>query len=182
MKRILVLLGSPRSGGNSETLAQAVIRGAEEIGYSNSMIRLQGIHLGGCIDCRKCWSKGDPCIIGDGMTEVHNRIREADVLVFATPLYWYTWSAQIKPVWDRFLPFLHEKASWDLRGKEALLVATAGDDKADAFDGMVFSFKTSCDLLGMKHRDPFLAHGVYAKGDAIKGKWISKAEDLGRSL
>ena len=182
MKRIIALLGSPRTGGNSETLAQAVLRGAEERGYSKNIVRLQGMPLGGCIDCRKCWSRGTPCIIEDGMAEVHSKIHEADVVVFATPLYWYTWSSQIKPVWDRFLPFVHEKAAWDLKGKEAILVATAGDDKVDAFDGLVFSFKTSCDLLGINHRDPFLAHGVYNKGDALKGKWIARAEDLGRSL
>jgi len=182
MKKVLALLGSPRVGGNSETLAQAVLRGAEKTGNTTDMIRLNGMALGGCIDCRKCWSKGTPCIIGDRMTEVHSKIQEADVIVFATPLYWYSWSAQIKPVWDRFLPFLHEKAAWDLRGKEALLLTTAGDDKIDAFDGLVFSFKTSCDLLGMKHLEPFLAHGVYAKGDALKGKWVLKAEELGRSL
>jgi len=182
MKQVLALLGSPREGGNSDLLAQAVLRGAEEKGYSTGSIRLQGMRLGGCIDCRKCWSKGSPCVIPDSMNEIHDRIREADVLVFATPLYWYTWSSQIKPVWDRFLPFLHEKAEWDLRGKKALLVATAGDDKIDAFEGLVFSFRTSCELLGMDHREPFLAPGVYGKGDALKGKWISKAEETGRSL
>lgn len=119
MKHVLALLGSPRAGGNSETLAQALLKGAESSGNTTYTIRLNGMALGGCIDCRKCWSNGAPCVIGDGMAEVHNHIRKADVLVFATPLYWYSWSAQIKPVWDRFLPFMHEKAEWDLRGKKS---------------------------------------------------------------
>jgi multimeric flavodoxin WrbA len=116
------------------------------------------------------------------MNGIHDRIRQADVIVFSTPLYWYTWSSQIKPVWDRFLPFLHENAAWDLRGKEALLVATAGDDRTDAFEGLLFSFRTSCDLLGIQRTEPLLACGVHEKGDILKGDWVKKAEERGRAL
>jgi multimeric flavodoxin WrbA len=182
MKRILALLGSPRPGGNSETLTQAVLRGAGSKGNEISEIRLNGMTLGGCIDCRKCWSRGNPCIIVDDMNGIHDRIRQADIIVFSTPLYWYTWSSQIKPVWDRFLPFLHENAAWDLRGKEAMLVATAGDDRADAFEGLLFSFRTSCDLLGIQQVEPLLACGVHEKGDILKGDWVKKAEERGRAL
>jgi multimeric flavodoxin WrbA len=182
VKKILGILGSPRKGGNSETLVERVLGCAGDRGAMTDVIRLQGLKLSGCIDCRKCWSRGSPCVIDDDMGKVHERIREADVLVFASPLYWYTWSSQMKPVWDRFLPFLHDEAGWDLKGKKAVLVATAGDDKPDAFDGMAFSFRTSCELLGLDHMEPLLAHGVYEVGDVKRGKWLEMAEELGRSL
>ncbi|MGB4210064.1 MAG: flavodoxin family protein [Thermovirgaceae bacterium] len=182
MKRILGILGSPRRGGNSETLARKVLDGAAENGFATDIIRLQGLNLTGCTDCRKCWSGGSPCVIDDDMDKVYEKVREADLLVFASPLYWYSWSSQIKPVWDRFLPFHHAKARWDLKDKKALLVAAAGDDKPEAFEGMLFSFRTSCRLLGMEMVKPLLAHGVHGMGEATKGNWLKLAEELGKSL
>jgi hypothetical protein len=60
-------------------------------------------------------------------------------------------------------------------------VATAGDDKPDAFNGMVFSFRTSCELQGLDHMEPLLAHGVYEAGDVNRGKWLEMAVKTGRS-
>ncbi len=182
MRKVLAILGSPRKGGNSETLAVSVLAGASSNGASTDTIRLQGMDLSGCIDCRKCWSRGSPCVIPDDMGKVHEKINWSDTIIFASPLYWYTWSALMKPVWDRFLPFLHDDAKWDLKGKKAILVATAGDDKPDAFEGISFSFKTSCELLGMDQTGTLLAYGVYEAGDASKGDWLARAEKLGRTL
>jgi multimeric flavodoxin WrbA len=182
MKKVLGILGSPRKGGNSETLVRKVLVGAAKNGAALDVIRLQGLNLSGCTDCRRCWSGGRPCVIDDDMDKVYEKVREADILVFASPLYWYSWSSQMKPVWDRFLPFVHKEALWDLKNKRALLVASAGDDKPDVFQGILFSFKTSCGLLCLEMAEPLLAHGVYGKGEAEKGQWLNLAESLGRSL
>ncbi|HOC82866.1 MAG: putative NAD(P)H-dependent FMN-containing oxidoreductase YwqN [Synergistetes bacterium ADurb.Bin155] len=182
MKRILGILGSPRRGGNSETLARKVLEGAAENGWVTDVIRLQDLEINGCTDCRRCWSGGSPCVIDDDMDKVYEKIREADLLVFASPLYWYSWSSQIKPVWDRSLPFVHKEARWDLKDKKALLVAAAGDDKPEAFEGMLFSFRTSCRLLGMEMVEPLLAHGVHGMAEAEKSHWFRLAGELGRSL
>ncbi|HOG14546.1 MAG TPA: flavodoxin family protein [Synergistales bacterium] len=182
MKRILGILGSPRRGGNSETLARKVLEGAAGNEWVTDVIRLQDLEINGCTDCRRCWSGGSPCVIEDDMSKVYEKVREADLLVFASPLYWYSWSSQIKPVWDRFLPLVHKEARWDLKDKRALLVAAAGDDKPEAFEGMLFSFRTSCRLLGMEMVKPLLAHGVHGMGEAEKGHWLRLAEELGRSL
>lgn len=182
MKKVLGILGSPRKGGNSETLARKVLDGAAKNGAAFDVIRLQGLSLSGCTDCRRCWSGGRPCVIDDDMEKVYEKVRGADLLVFASPLYWYSWSSQMKPVWDRFLPFVHKEARWDLKDKRALLVASAGDDKPDVFQGMLFSFRTSCGLLGLEMAEPLLAHGVHGMGEVGKGQWLNLAEELGRSL
>ena len=77
MKRILGILGSPRRGGNSETLARKVLEGAAENGWVTDVIRLQDLEINGCTDCRRCWSGGSPCVIDDDMDKVY----EADDLV-----------------------------------------------------------------------------------------------------
>ncbi|MEA3507852.1 MAG: flavodoxin family protein [Synergistota bacterium] len=182
MKKITALLGSPRAGGNSEQLTEALLRGATKAGYEGTRIRLSTLDLKGCLDCRECWTSGAPCIIPDDMGKVHEAIRESEAIVFASPLYWYSWSAQIKPVWDRFLPFLSDRATWDLRGKTAIMIGTAGDDKPDVFRGLRFSFEISCELLGMLPVEPLMAYGVFDKGDVTKGDWLSMAESLGASL
>ncbi|MCD7951481.1 MAG: NAD(P)H-dependent oxidoreductase [Synergistaceae bacterium] len=71
-KKILtMLLGSPRKGGNSETLADALAAGAAEKGYEVRKVRLAGMTLKGCIDCRRCWSAGTPYIQRDDMDKVY---------------------------------------------------------------------------------------------------------------
>lgn len=104
-KILTLLLGSPRSGGNTEVLADALARGARENGWEVRKVRLAAMELKGCLDCRGCWSKGAPCVLGDDMDKVYADIEAASAVAFVSPLYFYSWTTQIKPVWDRLLPY-----------------------------------------------------------------------------
>lgn len=104
-KVLTLLLGSPRIGGNTEKLADALAEGAAEKGYEVKKVHLATLTLKGCLDCRKCWSTGKPCIQNDDMDQVYPEIEDASVIAFVSPLYFYSWSSQIKPVWDRLLPY-----------------------------------------------------------------------------
>lgn len=183
-KVVTVLLGSPRRGGNSDHLADALAKGAEERGYEVRRVVLAGKKLNGCLDCRKCWSTGTPCIQRDDMASVHEEMAKADVLVFATPLYFYSWSAQIKPVWDRLIPFFGESAAIKFAGKRAVLLAAAGDTEEDVFAGLKESFRLACGFAKWKIAGMICAPGMYPKTDmAEKGqKFLSEAYELGRSL
>ncbi len=181
--KITAILGSPRKDGNSERLAAALLRGAESAGYRSQTVRMHGLKIGGCIDCRRCWSNGSHCFLNDDMKDVYAAIDDADVMIFASPLYFYSWSAQIKPVWDRLLPYFSENSKVDVKGRRAILLATAGDTDASCFDGLRKSFELACGYCGWTIPGMVLATDVYPAGEiAAKGDWLAQAEALGKKL
>jgi multimeric flavodoxin WrbA len=139
-KKILtLLLGSPRIGGNTEKIADALAEGAAEKGYEARKVHLAALTLKGCLDCRKCWSTGKPCIQNDDMDQVYPEIEDASVIAFVSPLYFYSWTSQIKPVWDRLLPYYMPGALVQLLPKKQYSGAPA--IRKRCFDGMRASFK-----------------------------------------
>jgi len=180
LKKMLVFLGSPRKEGNTEKMAMAFAEGAREAGADVDFVRLGEKVIKPCIDCRKCWEKGRHCILEDDMDAVYTAIDDADVLVFAAPLYWYTWSTLTKALWDRLLPYASDKASRDLRGKECVLLAAGGDVSSDVFQGMDFALDKSAALLGMEIIGRVHASGVNGPDDIEGTDWLEEARRLGR--
>lgn len=181
--KIAVILGSPRKNGNSEQLAAALSKGAAERGYETQTVRMHGKKINGCMDCRRCWTDGAHCFIKDDMASVYEALDSSDVFVFATPLYFYSWSTQIKPVWDRLIPYYMPNAKVDVKGRRAVLLATAGDTDAGCFAGLKKSFELACGFCKWKIAGTLCAFDVYTAGEiARKGDWLEKAEALGRTL
>ena len=118
------------------------------------------------------------------MGEVYGAIADADVVVFASPLYFYSWSTQIKPVWDRLLPFYGENSKIDLRGKKAVLVTAAGDEDAACFGGLRESFRLGCGYTKWEIAGEIYAPGMYPKDAVATGgrKYIEEAYELGKRL
>lgn len=183
-KTAVILLGSPRADGNSEQLADAFAKGAEENGYKICKVRLAAKKLNGCLDCRKCWSAGKPCVQNDDMDSVYEALEKADVVVFASPLYFYSWTSQIKPVWDRLLPFFAENTKVSVKGKKAVLLATAGDTEDECFEGLKASFRLACGYTNWETAGMICAAGMYPKTDmAEKGEKFRKAAyELGKGI
>ncbi len=183
MKGTTVLFGSPRRGGNSESLAEAFLRGAGEKAGEIFRFHLEGPKaISGCMDCRQCWTGGKPCVLDDSMQEIYEALRRSELILFVSPLYWYTWSGQIKLAIDRFLPFVSENALYTLKGKKSILFSTAGDTDPDCFDGLRFAYRASCELLGLESLLELLAHGIYRRGDIDGTEWLDRAERFGKSL
>ncbi|HAA47761.1 MAG TPA: flavodoxin family protein [Synergistaceae bacterium] len=180
MKKILVFLGSPRKNGNTEKLAKAFAEGARENGAEVDFFRLSEKSIKPCVDCRKCWETGKPCVIEDDMYEAYKAIDDAEVLVFCSPVYWYAWSAQIKPLWDRLLPYCSDKAPKTLKNKGCVLIAAAGDVTRDVFNGMDFALEKSAGLLGMRILGGVRASGVYGPDDVENTGWPAQARELGK--
>ena len=116
--RILVIGGSPHEHGSSNMLAGEFIRGAEEAGHEVEVFDAAKADLHPCIGCDVCGTAG-PCTFDDDMTQLKDRIRQADLLAFVTPLYYFSVSTQLKCVIDRFYSFNTELAS--MRKNTALL-------------------------------------------------------------
>jgi multimeric flavodoxin WrbA len=101
-KKVLILNGSPRPGGNSSILADQVRKGAEEAGAVAEVIYLHGLDISPCDACDMCKDVAEiDCIVDDDMQSLYPKVREADAIVYATPIYWFTVTAQTKIFMDR---------------------------------------------------------------------------------
>ena len=131
-KKVIIVSSTPRKNGNSEILAQEFERGAREAGHAVSMINVRDLSLKFCIGCLYCQSH-DKCVLNDEMNSLYMDIQSADVLVFATPIYYYEMSGQLKTFLDRLNP-LYPREN---RFKDVYLLATAADTEDSAMDGAV---------------------------------------------
>ena len=129
-KKVLVISSSPRKGGNSETLAAAFAKGAQEAGNQVETVSLRDKQVGFCKGCFACLKLGH-CVIQDDAVEIAAKMHDADVLVFATPVYYYSVCGQLKTMLDRANPLFGS----DYAFTEAYLLATAAEDGHSTFDG-----------------------------------------------
>ena len=103
MKNILILSASPRKNGNSDILCHQFIKGAQDAGHKTELISLYDKNVECCRACYACFKTGR-CVIGDDMEEILSKMQQADVIVVATPTYFYTMNGKLKTVIDRFFP------------------------------------------------------------------------------
>ena len=102
---IVVLSGSPRKGGNTAIMVEAFKEGAESAGHAVEVVDVAAMKIAPCRACKYCFSHGGDCAIPDDMAEVRERLKRADMLVFASPIYWFDISAQLKLAIDRMYAF-----------------------------------------------------------------------------
>ncbi|MGQ9920905.1 MAG: flavodoxin family protein [Desulfobacca sp.] len=144
--KIIALFGSPRAEGNSARLAQAFLEACAQRGAEVSTYHLNKMSYQGCQACMGCKTKSEACILNDDMTPVYEAIRSADVLVFASPVYFGEISGQLKLALDRFYAYLTpDFASRLPAGKQWVLFLTQGqpDEKlfAEIFSRYEFFMK-----------------------------------------
>ena len=132
MKKVLILSTSLRKGSNSDYLAEQFLRGAQDAGRQVEKLSLAGKTIGFCTGCLGC-QQTLQCVIPDDAVAIASKVKEADVLVFATPIYYYEMSGQMKTLLDRLNPLFPS----DYRFREVYLLATAADEEESAMDGAV---------------------------------------------
>lgn len=182
-KKILVLNGSPRPGGNTEALAAALAKGAEGAGHSVTRLDIRSMKLGPCLGCYQCVAgKGSPCVQKDDMQKVYDGIADADAVVFASPLYWWHFTAQMKTVIDRIFAMPAANGMRMPKRAAALLIA-AEDDREENFAQIVPYYQT-CLVQSLKWEDKgmVLAGGVNMPGDVEGTPFLAEAEKLGAAL
>ena len=182
-KKILILLGSPRVDGNSTRLAFAFADAASRKGHSVQSLRLSALRIAPCDGCRRCWEQtARPCVIRDDMDSVYPLLQAADVLVFATPLHFYTWSAPIKLLMDR-LVCLTPYQKRNLKGKATILLATAANDRPVAFSGLKATYRLVAGFMNWKPRGEILVGAVEAEDDISRqARTLARADALGARL
>lgn len=172
-KKIVIITGSPRKNGNSFAMLEAFTKEAERKGHSITRYDAADMTIKGCNACETCFKTGKACSFDDDFNKIAPTIEEADAVVFATPLYWYTFPAKIKAVIDKFYAFLVSKRG--VGKKECALIVCCEDNDLPMFDGIRFSYKQTTELLQWKSVGEVLVPAVAAPGDIQKTNGIEQA-------
>lgn len=178
MAKIAVVHASPRKGGNSSMLADEFIRGAIEAG--NDVVRMDvgNANIGGCKACEYCISHDGECIQKDDMQKFYPDLREADILVYATPMYFYNFPAQMRAFEDR--TFCQIGKPFNIK-QTALLLCFEDADITTA-DPAIGTFRQCSSYCKREVIGEVVVNSVYEKG-AIEGNpGLEKAYELGRSI
>lgn len=154
IKSVLVISGSPRKHGNSETLAQEVARGAKDAGLDVTFLRLADYTVKYCTGCGLCSFHGKPCPIKDDAKAIQEQMLAADCIVMATPVYFYAICAQLKTLIDRSSPYYTQ-----MTGKHFGFVMTSADDNPACMDRTLEDFRGYLDCLD-DPRERFVLRGV----------------------
>lgn len=176
-KKILILSSSPRRGGNSDTLCDRFLEGAREGGHAAEKVFLGDANIHYCTGCGAC-VRTQACVQKDGMKELLERMIRADVIVMATPVYFYTMAAQMKTFIDRCCARYQE-----LRGKDFYFILTAADSSKKAMERTLESFRgfTSC-LEDAREKGVVYGLGAWNRDDIQGNPAMDEAFRMGRSL
>ena len=177
-KNVLIISSSPRKGGNSETLAEAFAKGAQDAGNHVETIRLREKQIGFCKGCLACQKLGH-CVVKDDAVEIAAKMHDADVLVFATPVYYYSVSGQLKTMLDRSNPLFDS----DYAFTKVYLLAAATENEPETVEGAVKAVQgwvdcfERCELAGT-----VFAGGVTDVGEIAGHPALEKAYQMGKEL
>ncbi len=178
MSRVFIVSSTPRKSGNSEILSEEFARGAQDAGHKVEKIELRGMDLKFCIGCRTC-SKTGKCVLKDSVGEVLPRIQNSDILVFATPIYYYGLSGQLKTFLDRTSPLYQKENAF----KKVYLLASAEDTEESAFDGAIKGIQGWIDCFeGVRLAGVVKGAGVESVGEIRNTRFPQEAYEMGKAL
>jgi multimeric flavodoxin WrbA len=178
-KKVLIITGSPRRGGTSDRLAASFASGAIDAGHEVTTIHAATKKIGGCLGCNACMTGGGACVQNDDMTEILREYQAADVYVFATPIYFFNITAQIKLLIDRTYALL---ASGTPKDKKAALLFTLGDGGGKAVEPAQMMFDQIFDYLGIEEVGRVVCGGLEAPSDIDGRPELGEAYALGKSI
>ena len=176
-KRVLILSSSPRKKGNSNALCDRFMEGAIAANHQVEKVVLAEKKINYCTGCYAC-KKNGRCAQKDDMAQILDSMVAADVIVLATPVYFYTMCAQMKTVIDRTVARYTE-----ITGKEFYFIATAAVTSKAALEPTIAGFRafTSC-LPGAKEKGIVYGTGAWEIGDILTRPAMKHAYEIGKAL
>ena len=176
MKNVLILSSSPRKNGNSDLLCKEFEKGAVEAGHNVTYVRLAEKKIGYCIGCYACQNSGK-CFQNDDMADLLEVVKKADVIVFATPVYFYTMSAQLKTYIDRLTP-CYEGIRADV-----YMIATAWDSNVENLKLTIESIRglTRDCFEDCEEKGVLIAEGVHERGEIAERPEMHDAYLMGKN-
>ena len=177
-KKVLILSTSPRINSNSEALAEAFARGANETGNDVEIIRMREKNIRFCLGCFACQKTGK-CVIKDDMAAIVPKMEQADVLVFATPIYYYEMSGQMKTLLDRANPLFIA----DYRFRDIYFLSSAAEAEdyvpqraQSGLEGWIECFEKA------QFAGTVFGGGVTEAGEIQGSPALDKAYEMGRAV
>lgn len=177
-KRVLILMGSPRKNGNCDRLCGEFAKGAESAGHIIKKINVQDKNIKYCTACESCARNGGKCIHNDDMAEILEDMINSDVILLASPVYFYSISGQLKTLIDRCVAKYTQ-----ITAKDFYFIACAAEDEAYTLDRTIECFRGFTDCLpSSKEKGVIKAGGVWKKGDVDNTAYMKQAFDMGRAV
>lgn len=176
-KKVLILSGSPRKRGNSDLLCDEFLLGAEKAGNEVEKIFISNKKIGYCTGCYTCSQTGK-CVQDDDMSEILEKMIEADVIVMATPVYFYSIDAQLKTLIDRTVARYIQ-----INNKEFYFIVTAADNDKSKLERTIECFRGFTDCLeGSKEKGIIYGVGAWQKGDIQGSQAMKEAYNMGENV
>ncbi len=189
-KRIVFIQGAPRKNGNTRAMTDLAMKAAQEAGAEVALVDATELEfkVPGCLGCQKCQESEDfVCSLGDGVAEAVAKLPGFDVIVLASPLYWWSYTAQLKIVIDRMYSLSKFREETGIRsvlaGKTLALLATAGGPLADNLDLLERQWQNPAEMLDCSFLSCLFPDTTVDAGELAKDPAASvKAMDFGRRL
>lgn len=178
MSRVVVLVGSVRKCGNTDLLAQSFIEGASK-NNDVEVVSVADYKINPCIGCNSCFTReGNKCFQNDDMPKVYEKLKKADVLVIASPVYFYGISAQLKAIVDR----LHTPMRNEFSIKKLALILVGAATLPELFDSIKIQYQLVLNFFHLEDAGMVLVRGAKDKGDVKNSDGLEKAYELGLSI
>jgi multimeric flavodoxin WrbA len=187
--KVLGLFGSPRRGGNTEILLEEALKGAEREGAEIERLFLRDLDITPCTECHGCDETGS-CVILDGMQKIYPKLLEADIIILASPIFFYGVTAWAKALIDRSQAlwakkYLVNDPSMGKTGKKrkGFFISVGATKGQKVFEGAILTVKYFFDALNTEYTGELLYKGVDGKGEILKHpKALEQAREAGRKL
>lgn len=178
--KITVITGSPRTSGNTFAMVDAFVKAAEAGGDEVVRFDAAMMKIGGCRACMTCFKTGKACSFDDDFNLIAPHILDADAIVYAMPVYWYSIPAQIKGVIDRVFSFCI--AGKEVAGKKMGVICCCEEEDPSVMDGVRIPLERTAALLKWTIAGEVLVPGVFAEGDIDKTDGCARAAALAGML
>lgn len=176
--KILLISGSPHKAGTTSVLIKAFSKGAESAGHEVYHFNAGEKEVHPCIACEKCHSAVSACVFRDAFDEIRDMLIEADAVVFASPIYYYGLTAQLKAVIDRLYGIDEQLQT----AKKTALLLACGDNTMESAECAASPFYGMVDYLGWEIADVIAAKGCYTAEDVVNTEYPDQAYELGRTM
>ena len=176
--KIVILFGSPNRNGSAAVLADEFTRGAEEKVHQVERIDVCHANIHPCIGCVKCGYEG-PCVQKDDVEVIRHKLLQCDMVVFATPLYYYGMSAQLKTVVDRFCAY---NSSLNRKHLKSALLTVAWNADDWTFEALESHYRTLVRYINFEDKGMVLGYGCGTPAMTKRSRYMQDAYRLGRGL
>ena len=178
MSNVVILVGSVRKNGNTARLAQSFAEGAAK-NNNVEIVSVADYNVNPCIGCNSCFTReGNQCFQDDDMVQIYEKLRNADIVVIASPVYFYGISAKLKAIVDR----LHTPMRTTFRIRKLGLLLVGAAELPNLFDPIIMQYQMVLDFFRLESIGTILVRGIKDIGDIKGSSALKEAYELGTSI